>query len=125
MQHATRNTQKVFASKFELLSLVTCLLLLVTLLSACTVIGTNKPAALQITSTPEASVFLDGKHIGKTPYSSDQLRAREYLVKIAAGEATYVEKVSLREGTLTVINRELNNNFLAQSGEVLWLESGK
>ncbi len=125
MQHATRNTQKVFASKFELLSLVTCLLLLVTLLSACTAIGTNKPAALQITSTPEASVFLDGKHIGKTPYSSDQLKAREYLVKIAAGEATYVEKVSLREGTLTVINRELNNNFLAQSGEVLWLESGK
>lgn len=105
--------------------LISGLFLLATILSGCTAIGTNKPAALQVTSTPEAAVFLDGKHIGKTPYSSDQLKARQYLVKLSAGEATYVEKVTLREGTLTVINRELNNNFLAQSGEVLWLEAGK
>lgn len=107
------------------LLLVSGLWILAAILSGCTAIGTSKPAALQITSTPEASVFLDGKHIGKTPYSSDQLRAKEYLVKLAAGEAAHVEKVTLREGTLTVINRELNNNFLAQSGEVLWLEKGK
>lgn len=99
----------------------TSYLLLATLLSGCTAIGTSKPAALQITSTPQASIFLDGKHIGKTPFSSDQLKAREYQVKLAAGEATYVEKVTLGGGTLTVINRELNNNFLAQSGEVLSL----
>lgn len=100
-------------------------LLLATILSACTAIGISKPAALQITSTPEASIFLDGKHIGKTPFSSDQLNAREYQVKLAAGEATYVERVTLGGGTLTVINRELNNNFLAQSGEVLSLVKGK
>lgn len=116
---------KRLTTKTRFLLVVSCQLLVVLLLSGCTAIGTNKPAALQITSTPEASVFLDGKHIGKTPYSSNQLKAREYLVKLSAGEATYAEKVSLREGTLTVINRELNNNFLAQSGEVLWLESGK
>lgn len=116
---------KQLTTNARFLLLVICQLSIVLLLSACTAIGTNKPAALQITSTPEASVFLDGKHIGKTPYSSNQLKAREYLVKLSAGEATYAEKVSLREGTLTVINRELNNNFLAQSGEVLWLESGK
>lgn len=105
--------------------LVTCYWLLVTILSGCSAIGTTKPAALQITSTPEASVFLDGKHVGKSPFFSDQLKAREYLVKLAAGEASHSEKVTLAEGTLTVINWELNNNFLAQSGEILWLEKGQ
>lgn len=94
-------------------------------LSACTAVGMNKPAALQITTTPEASVFLDGKHLGKTPFYSDQLQNKEYLVKISAGEASYSEKVTLTPGTLTVINRDLNDNFLAQSGEVLSLEPGQ
>ena len=101
------------------------LILIVLLLSGCKAIGTTKPAALQVTSTPEASVFLDGKHVGKTPFFSDQLQAKEYLVKLTTGEASYNEKVSLNSGTLTVITRELANNFLAQSGDVLWLEGGR
>lgn len=105
--------------------LITFHLSLITLLSACTAVGTSKPAALQITSTPEASVFLDGKHIGKTPFSSDQLKSGEHLVKLTAGEASYVGKVDLKEGTLTVINRELASNFLVSSGEVLWLEKNE
>ncbi len=114
------------AKKFlRFLSVVTCQLSLVILLSACTVIGTNRPAALQITTTPEASIFLDGKHIGKTPFSSDQLQSKEYQVKLTSGEATFAQKITLSEGTLTVINWELNNNFLAQSGEVLSLEKDK
>lgn len=104
---------------------VACYLLLVTLLSGCKAVGSSNPAALQVTSTPEASVFLDGKHVGKSPFFSDQLKSKEYLVKLTSGEASYTEKVKLVPGTLTVINRELNNNFLAQSGEVLWLEEGK
>lgn len=94
-------------------------------LSGCQAIGTSKPAALQVTSVPEASIFLDGKHIGKTPFFSDQLKSGEYLLKISASEASYVDKVILTGGTLTVVNRELSNNFLAQSGETLWLDSGK
>lgn len=109
----------------KFLILVTSYLLLVTVLTGCRAIGTARPAALQVTSNPEASIFLDGKHLGKTPFFSDQLKSKEYLVKLTAGEATYVEKVTLTEGTLTVINRDLNNNFLAQSGEVLWLEKDK
>lgn len=111
--------------KVRVLLPTTLYLLLTIVLSACTAVGTSKPAALQITSTPEASVFLDGKHIGKTPFASDQLKSGEYQVKLAAGEATYVSKVNLISGTLTVINRELSSNFLASSGELLWLEADK
>lgn len=101
------------------------ILLIPSFLSGCQAIGSSKPAALQITSTPQASVFLDGKHVGKSPFFSDQLKNKEYLVKITEGEASHVEKVKLTEGTLTVINWELNNNFLAQSGEILSLEPKK
>ena len=112
-------------SNFKILLVVSCLLSVVFILSGCSAIGTTKPAALQITSTPEASVFLDGKHLGKTPFFSDQLKVGQYLLKVTAGEASFVEKITLSGGTLTVVNRELANNFLAESGETLWLESGK
>ena len=96
-------------------------ILLTSVLSGCTLIGTPKPAALQVTSTPEASLFLDGKHLGKTPFFSDQLKSGEFLLKITVSDAVYVENITLTGGTLTVVNRELANNFLAQSGEVLYL----
>jgi hypothetical protein len=116
---------KLLTSKarfFKFFLLATSYLLLTTILSGCNVVGSNKPAALQVTSTPEASVFLDGKHLGKTPFFSDQLKAGEYLLKITVSEASFVDKITLTSNTLTVVNRELNNNFLAQSGETLWLK---
>lgn len=105
--------------------LVSSLWLLVPLLSGCSTIGTNKPAALQVSSVPEASVFLDGKHLGKTPFYSDQLKEGPHSLKITASEATFLTDVNLRESTLTVVNRQLATNFLAQSGEILALEPGK
>lgn len=110
---------------FNSLLLFTFLLSLITLLSGCSAIGTNKPAALQITSVPEAAVFLDGKHLGKTPFYSDQLKAGNYTLKITAADANFLTPVTLRDSTLTVVNRQLANNFMAQSGEILSLEPGK
>ncbi|MBI3283123.1 SH3 domain-containing protein, partial [Candidatus Curtissbacteria bacterium] len=40
-------------------------------------------------------------------------------------EASHSEKVTLTQGTLAVVNWELANSFLAQSGEVLALEKGQ
>ena len=117
----TTKAKRYFSTLFQ----VSSFLFLVLFLSGCSAIGTTKPAALQITSVPEASVFLDGKHLGKTPFFSDQLKVGQYLLKVTAGEASFVEKITLSGGTLTVVNRELANNFLAESGETLWLESGK
>ncbi|MBI3342239.1 PEGA domain-containing protein, partial [Candidatus Curtissbacteria bacterium] len=102
-----------------------CYLLLAITLSGCSAIGTNKPAALQVSTVPEASIFLDGKHLGKTPFYSDQLKAGTHTLKIAASEANYVAQIDLRESTLTVINRQLATNYLAQAGEILTLEPAK
>lgn len=104
---------------------ITCHLSLVAILSGCSAVGFNKPAALQVTSVPEASIFLDGKHLGKTPFFSDQLKYGEHELKITADGAVYVSKIHLEESTLTVVNRQLASNFLAQSGETLTLVKGK
>lgn len=101
---------------------VSCFIFLVMLITGCSTIGSSKPAALQITTNPETSVFLNGKHIGKSPYFSDQLKSGDYTIKLSTSDANYSNKITLNEGTLTVVNRELASNFQAQSGEVLWLE---
>ena len=125
-RQTTNDKRQTTKAKFlKVLLPATSYLLLATILFGCNAVGTSKPAALQVTSTPESSIFLDGKHIGKTPFFSDQLKSGQYLLKITASEASYVDKITLTGGTLTVINRELANNFLAQSGETLWLDSGK
>lgn len=102
-----------------------CFLFLVLILSGCSAIGFSKPAALQVTAKPEASVFLDGKHLGKTPFYSDQLREGEYTLKVTTESVEYTGKITLRGGILTAVNRELNSNFLAQAGETLSLVPGQ
>ncbi|MBI4037697.1 PEGA domain-containing protein [Candidatus Curtissbacteria bacterium] len=92
------------------------------LLSGCSLLGSQNPSALQVKSTPEAAVFLDDKHIGKTPFYSDQLKAGTHSLKIVASDSSYSEEIGLIPGTLTVVNRELSSNFMAASGETLWLE---
>ena len=112
-------------NNLKILLNVSCYMLIVASLSACSAVGFSKPAALQVTSKPEASVFLDGKHIGKTPFYSDQLRAGEFTLKVTVSGADYVDKITLSQGTLAAVNRELNSNYLAQGGENLSLVSGQ
>ncbi len=94
------------------------------ILSGCNLTAFSKPAALQITSVPDSSVFMDGKLLGKTPFYSDQLSPGDHTVKLSASLSSYSARISLTSGTLTVVNRELADNFLAQSGENLWLDPG-
>ena len=88
------------------------------------------PAILKITSTPQATIFLDTQHLGKTPYE-DKVKSGEYTLKlIPESETTAVSwqaKVKLSPGVLTFINRELGEQELTSAGEILTLEkiSGK
>lgn len=117
LSRTVNNQQLTINPVFQILGF----LILVTVLSGCSIVGGNKPAALQVTATPEASIFLDGKHLGKTPFFTDQLDAKEYMLKISVSEASYTEKIVLTPGALTAVNRELSANFLGQAGEILSL----
>jgi hypothetical protein len=88
------------------------------------------PASLKITSTPQATIFLDTQHLGKTPYE-DKVKSGEYTLKLIPESGTtavsWQAKVKLIPGVLTYVNRELSDQELTSAGEILTLEkiSGK
>lgn len=112
----------------RLLFYILAILLFSSLLSACTLpfIGRRKQAALQVTSTPKAAVFLDGEHVGSTPYFDEKLKPGDFTIKLVpeSGENSlpWEARVKLSPGILTVVSRELGETIDSSSGYVLSLE---
>ena len=108
--------------------IVVCLLFSGLLLSGCSL--KQKQAALQVNTTPIANVFVDGKLLGKTPYSSSELKAGEVTVKLIPESTTEVfasweGKIKLTGGILTLIDREFAASETNASGQILSLEKIK
>jgi len=87
----------------------------------------RKKAALSVQTTPKATIFLDGEHLGQTPYYNEKLKAGEYVLKIvpeSSGQALnpWEGRVTLSPGILTVVNRQLGLTQDDSSGEILAFE---
>jgi hypothetical protein len=95
------------------------------LLSGCSLSSTKKMAALNVTSSPKSGVFLDGEHIGSTPYYDDKLKPGEYTIRLVPENSTtmpWEARIKLNGGILTVVSRELGETIETSSGHVLSLE---
>lgn len=88
-------------------------------------LGLNLRAGLKVTSSPSATVFLNEKEMGQTPYQNENLSPGEYRVKLLSGEKRWQEIVSLYAGTLSLVNRDLSSAPGLSSGEILTLQPGK
>jgi len=85
------------------------------------------PGALQISSTPKATVFIDGTQVGITPFFDDKIIAGEHTVKLVPEIdkdelVSWEAKVQVTANILTVINRELASDESSSSGEIMSLE---
>ena len=103
------------------------ILLIAALLSGCDLFKSRKKAALSVQTTPKATIFLDGEHLGQTPYYNEKLKAGEYVLKIvpeSSGQALnpWEGRVTLSPGILTVVNRQLGLTQDDSSGEILAFE---
>lgn len=83
-------------------------------------------AGLKVISSPNASIFLNDKLIGKTPYD-DKYATGEYILKlipegISEKVVSWQGQIKLNPSVLTYINRELGTSELTSSGEILNLE---
>lgn len=89
-------------------------------------LGLSPRAGLWVESTKQAQVLLDGKYLGTTPLKNPNLRENEYKLEIkdSSSSASWEGSVKLNGGTLTVVNRELNQDSTKSSGEVITLEKG-
>ena len=97
------------------------------ILSGCSLLPSRKKAALSVSTNPKATIFLDGEHLGQTPYYNEKLKAGEYVLKIvpeSSGQALnpWEGRVNLSPGILTVVNRELGLTQDDSSGEILSFE---
>lgn len=86
---------------------------------------TNK-AVLKLQSNPEATLFINNQHVGKTPYE-EYVTPGEYTLKLIPDSTldqivSWEGKVTLTTGLLTYINRELGDKELTSAGEILQLE---
>jgi len=103
------------------------LLLLPLILTGCSLSlpFTTKKAALQITANPQSTVFIDGQHVGQTPYDTNDLKAGEITVKLVPeGQSgvSWESKLTLTPKVVTVINRRFGPTTDQSSGEVFTLE---
>lgn len=81
--------------------------------------------ALQVTSTPVAKVYLNGKLLGQTPLCQcelkDMLAVGDYALKIVpnqAGLASFEERITIAPKVLTVVDRSFAEQGLG-SGSVI------
>ena len=96
------------------------------LLAGCSLPYLGKKAGLQVTSNPQATVFLDGKTLGQTPVYQSSQKPGTYNVKIAGSDTTIVPwegKVTLTPGVLTVIDRQLTSDPTKAHGYTLSFET--
>lgn len=89
-------------------------------------LGIKQKSGISVQSTPDqATVFLDGQEVGKTPFEDKNLDVKQYEVKIEKNEAAWQGNVKLTAGTVVVINRDLASEVASSSGEILTLDRGR
>ncbi|MBI3385594.1 PEGA domain-containing protein [Candidatus Gottesmanbacteria bacterium] len=86
---------------------------------------------LKVDSAPVASIFLNGKHNGRTPFQ-DKVTAGEYTIKIVPEStinqsASWEGKITVGPNLLTYVNANMSDSELTSAVDLLWLEktSGK
>ena len=91
-----------------------------------TFLGIKQKSGISIQSSPDtATVFLDNKEVGKTPYEDKNLNVKQYVVKLDKDGASWQGNIKLTSGTETIINRDLAKDQASSAGEMLSLERGK
>lgn len=85
--------------------------------------------ALKIFSIPAATVFINDKHVGRTPYNQKQITVGEYEIKLVAESqekekegVSWQTKIKINPDVLTVVNYQFGQDPLFSSFEILTLE---
>ncbi len=95
------------------------------LLSACNLPFLPQKSGLQITASPQSSVFLNNESIGTTPIIRNGFSSGSYKIKIVPTDPTipsWESTITLTGGTQTAIDRQLLADPNLNSGYVLSYE---
>ena len=77
----------------------------------------SEKGALQVTSSPESKVYINGSYIGQTPLckcqSNDMVAPGDYtirLIPLGSSLQEFDEKITISQGVLTVVDRKFGTN---------------
>lgn len=85
-----------------------------------------RQGVLKVNSSPNTSIFLENRQIGKTPYE-DKISEGEYNIKLVP-ESTIINTVSwqgrilIKQNLLTYVNADLSGSDFLSAIDILWLE---
>jgi len=85
----------------------------------------KQTSGLQVSSEPRATIFLEGKHLGQTPFENKNFESGEFLLKLVPESEAFnpwEQKIKLNPGILTVVKHEFAEGQEYESSEVLTLE---
>lgn len=110
---------------FFLIGLVGLVLIVVSLILF---LGNRGPklGELRVDSQPAATIFLDNKKIGQTPFK-DKISSGEYTLKLVPDTTTtqvssWQGKVVVGQNLLTYVNANLSESELTTAIDLVWLE---
>lgn len=92
-------------------------------LSACSL--SPQKAALDITSYPTATIFLNDKELGTTPYKNTSLKPGNYKLKLVPTDpavASWEKNIPLNNKITTIIDYQLDQDKDKITGYVLYFE---
>lgn len=89
--------------------------------------GKKQPSGLQVNSEPQATIFLDGQHLGQTPFEDKNLKSGEFILKLVPESKDLMnpweQKIKLNPEALTVVNHKFAESIDLASSEILTFES--
>lgn len=89
-------------------------------------LGIKQTSGIFVYSLPsDATVYLDNKEVGKTPFEDKSLDAKDYTVRITKEGASWEGKVKLSGGTVAIVSRDIATDSASSAGEILNLDKGK
>ena len=85
----------------------------------------SQKGALQVTSSPESKVYINGKYLGTTPLckceGTEMLQTGDYTIRMIptkGGLSEFQEKVTISEGVLTVVDRKFAKDSLSEGSVI-------
>lgn len=85
-----------------------------------------KQGVLKVNSIPTASIFLDNKHIGRSPFD-EKVGVGDYTIKISpesavSSIASWQGTIKIASGLLTYVNANLAESEFLTAVDTVWLE---
>jgi len=85
----------------------------------------GKKAAIQITTTPTAKVFLDDKEVGMTPFETESIKPGDIDLKLVPEDSsltTWEKRLTINSNTRLIVEKQFNADIEKEESQILYLE---